>query len=50
MFTALDNRLDTPRLRKIVRSPEEAGEMLGKLGMARIMGATENSRKGELGV
>ena len=34
VFAALDDRLDTPRLRKIVRSPEEAAEMLGKLDIA----------------
>jgi RNA ligase len=34
VFAALDGRLDAARLRKIVRSPEEAKEMLGKLGIA----------------
>ena len=34
VFAALDDRLDTARLRKIVGSPEEATEMLVKVGIA----------------
>jgi hypothetical protein len=35
LFAALDGRLDTPRLRKIAGSPEEAAEMLAQLGTGR---------------
>ena len=38
VFAALDGRLDTARLRKIASKPEEATEMLGKLGIAEVRG------------
>lgn len=41
VFAALDDRLDTPRLRKIVRDDGEAHTLLNRLGLETVAGAAD---------